>query len=80
MMITLDDFRLVLRALSSLDRPDLQDVGMFLQSDNWKYPSGSSNYEWSRFCDDPIAYLTNASDEDAERIFMAVMRKAFRKL
>jgi len=74
-MTTLEEFRDVLRAMMNLDRPDLQAVGLFGPSDSWKYRSGNTDYEWGLFRDDPYGYALNASDEDCERIFMAVLNK-----
>jgi len=78
MTIDRGSFRVLLRALTSLDRPDLEAVGLFVRNDNWKYASGSVDYEWTRFCDNPSSYLANASDDDADKIFMALLRKTSR--
>jgi len=80
-MMNLDEFRTALKAMAALDRRDLEAFGLFASgSDNWKYASGSVDYEWNRFNDDPCSYLIAASNEDAELIFMAIMSKMFRKV
>jgi len=66
----------MLKAMANLDRIDLADFGLFRPGTEWQYASGSVDYEWNRFREDPCAYIINATEDDAERIFMAIIAKA----
>lgn len=72
-MIDRNEFLNVCKILRSLDRHELESVGLFAEgqvvAQSTLTPEEAG---WIRFRDDPISFLIRASDDTADRIWLAV--------